>query len=75
MVRHARAEQYEDVRRPVLAVGNDYPADHTHPLHQHRRAQLLHAITGTMVVTTDQAAGSCRRNKVSGFQAASGTDF
>jgi AraC-like DNA-binding protein/mannose-6-phosphate isomerase-like protein (cupin superfamily) len=54
MVRHARAEQYEDVRRPVLAVGNDYPADHTHPLHQHRRAQLLHAITGTMVVTTDQ---------------------
>jgi AraC-like DNA-binding protein/mannose-6-phosphate isomerase-like protein (cupin superfamily) len=54
MVRDARAAQYEDVRRPVVAVGNDYPADHTHPLHQHRRAQLLHAITGTMVVTTEQ---------------------
>jgi mannose-6-phosphate isomerase-like protein (cupin superfamily) len=54
MVRHARAAQYEDVPRPVMAVGNDYPAHHTHPMHQHRRAQLLHAITGTMVVTTEQ---------------------
>jgi AraC-like DNA-binding protein len=54
MVRHARAAQYEDVPRPVVAVGNDYPADHAHPPHQHRRAQLLHAMTGTMVVTTGQ---------------------
>jgi AraC-like DNA-binding protein/mannose-6-phosphate isomerase-like protein (cupin superfamily) len=54
MVRHARAAQYEDVPRPVVAVGNDYPSNHAHPMHQHRRAQLLHAIAGTMVVTTEQ---------------------
>jgi AraC-like DNA-binding protein/mannose-6-phosphate isomerase-like protein (cupin superfamily) len=56
MVRHARASQFEHVLRPVVAVGNDYPAGHVHPAHAHRRAQLLHAIAGTMVVSTDQGA-------------------
>ena len=56
MVRHARASQFEHVLRPVVAVGNDYPAGHVHPAHRHRRAQLLHAIAGTMVVSTDQGA-------------------
>jgi AraC-like DNA-binding protein/mannose-6-phosphate isomerase-like protein (cupin superfamily) len=55
MARDARASQFEHVLRPV-AVGNDYPAGHVHPAHRHRRAQLLHAITGTMVVATDQGA-------------------
>jgi mannose-6-phosphate isomerase-like protein (cupin superfamily) len=56
MVRDARAAPYESIQRPVVAVGNVYPAGHTHPMHQHHRAQLLHAITGTMVVTTDHGA-------------------
>lgn len=56
MVRNARAAAYEDIQRSVVAVGNVYPAGHTHPMHEHSRAQLLHAITGTMVVTTDQGA-------------------
>ena len=56
MVRDARASQFEHVLRPVVAVGNDYPAGHVHPAHRHRRAQLLHAIAGTMVVSTDQGA-------------------
>lgn len=56
MVRHARAAQYEDALRPVIAVGNDYPAGHMHPRHRHRRAQLLHAISGTMIVSTDHGS-------------------
>jgi AraC-like DNA-binding protein len=56
MVRHARAALYENVSRPVLAVGNDYAANHQHPSHSHRRSQLLHAMTGTMVVSTDQGS-------------------
>jgi AraC-like DNA-binding protein/mannose-6-phosphate isomerase-like protein (cupin superfamily) len=56
MVRHARANQFEQVPRTLVAVGNDYPAGHVHPAHRHRRAQLLHAIAGTMVVSTGQGA-------------------
>jgi AraC-like DNA-binding protein len=47
---------YEDVPRPVVAVGNDYASGHEHPSHRHRRSQLLHAMTGTMVVSTDQGS-------------------
>src|SRR5262245_21265673 len=56
MVRHAKASQFEHVLRPLVAVGNDHPAGHVHPAHGHRRAQLLHAIAGTMVVSMDQGA-------------------
>lgn len=56
MVRDARAAQYEDVRRPIIAVGNEFPSGHTHPMHSHRRSQLLHAIAGTMVVSTDRGS-------------------
>jgi AraC-like DNA-binding protein len=56
MARHVRAEQIERVARPVVAVGNDYPAGHRHPPHRHRRSQLLFAETGTMLVQT--TAGS-----------------
>jgi AraC-like DNA-binding protein/mannose-6-phosphate isomerase-like protein (cupin superfamily) len=56
MVRQARAAGFEDVARPVIAVGNDYPAGHVHPTHSHRRGQLLHAATGTMVVSTAHGA-------------------
>ena len=56
MVRNARAAQYEDVRRPIIAVGNEFPSGHSHPTHVHRRSQLLHAIAGTMVVSTGQGS-------------------
>jgi AraC-like DNA-binding protein/mannose-6-phosphate isomerase-like protein (cupin superfamily) len=56
MVRDARAARYEDVRRPVIAVGNEFPSGHTHPMRAHRRSQLLHAIAGTMVVSTGQGS-------------------
>jgi AraC-like DNA-binding protein/mannose-6-phosphate isomerase-like protein (cupin superfamily) len=56
MVRDARAVQYEDVQRPIIAIGNEFPSGHTHPAHMHRRSQLLHAIAGTMVVSTAQGS-------------------
>ncbi|HEY6432085.1 MAG TPA: helix-turn-helix transcriptional regulator [Acetobacteraceae bacterium] len=52
MARHIRAHQIEHVPRPIIAVGNEYPAGHVHPSHQHRRAQLLFAERGTMLVQT-----------------------
>lgn len=56
MARGVRAEQIEGVARPVVAVGNDYPAGHRHPTHRHRRAQLLFAERGTMLVETAEGA-------------------
>lgn len=56
MARHVRAAQVEEVARPIVAVGNDYPDGHHHPPHRHRRAQLLFAEHGTMLVQTGQGA-------------------
>lgn len=56
MARHIRAAQIEATPRPVVAVGNDYPAGHEHPAHSHRRSQLLFAERGTMLVRTGQGA-------------------
>jgi AraC-like DNA-binding protein len=56
MARHIRAQEIEAVPRPVTAVGNDYPAGHVHPAHQHRRSQLLFAEWGTMLVQTATGA-------------------
>ena len=56
MVRNARAAQYEATPHAVIAVGNDYPADHLHPAHRHRRSQLLYGAVGTMIVETEQGA-------------------
>jgi quercetin dioxygenase-like cupin family protein len=56
MIRHVRALDYENVSRPVFAVGNNYASGREHPAHSHRRSQLLHAVTGTMVVSTDHGA-------------------
>ncbi|MDO9501834.1 helix-turn-helix domain-containing protein [Falsiroseomonas sp.] len=53
MVRRARAQEYEATPRPLIAVGNDYPAGHWHPTHSHRRGQFLHAERGTMMVATE----------------------
>lgn len=56
MARHIRAAQIEAIPRPVVAVGNDYPAGHEHPAHSHRRSQMLFAEHGTMLVRTGQGA-------------------
>jgi len=56
MARHIRAVTLEDIDRPVIAVGNDYPAAHRHAAHAHRRGQLLFAETGTMLVETQHGS-------------------
>ncbi|HEX4328113.1 MAG TPA: helix-turn-helix transcriptional regulator [Burkholderiales bacterium] len=56
MARNTRAARLEHTPRPIVAVGNDYPAGHEHAPHQHRRSQLLFAETGTMVVKTAQGS-------------------
>jgi AraC-like DNA-binding protein/mannose-6-phosphate isomerase-like protein (cupin superfamily) len=56
MARHIRANEIEAVPRPITAVGNDYPAGHVHPAHQHGRSQLLFAEWGTMLVQTASGA-------------------
>lgn len=47
---------YEDVPRPLVAVGNDYPAAYELDWHRHRRGQLLYAATGVVAVRTPQGA-------------------
>lgn len=42
--------------RPVLPIATDYPPGHLLDWHQHRRAQLLYAATGTMLVETADGA-------------------
>lgn len=54
MARNTRASALEPRPEPIVAVGNSYPAGHRHPLHRHRRNQLLYASTGVMVVGTAQ---------------------
>ena len=47
---------YEDVPRPLVAIGNDYPASHELDWHRHRRGQLLYAAKGVVAVRTPQGA-------------------
>jgi AraC-like DNA-binding protein len=54
MVRNVRAATLETRPERIVAVGNSYPAGHKHPIHRHRRNQLLYASTGVMVVGTEQ---------------------
>ena len=56
MARHIRANEIDAVPRPITSVGNDYPAGHLHPPHQHRRSQLLFAEWGTMLLQTADGA-------------------
>ena len=54
MARNLRASALEARPEPIVAVGNSYPGGHTHPMHRHRRNQVLYASEGTMVVGTRQ---------------------
>ena len=47
---------YDTVARPVVAVGNEYPAGYVGQPHSHRRAQLLYGASGVMTVTTGHGA-------------------
>jgi AraC-like DNA-binding protein len=48
--------KYEDVPRPLVGIGNDYPASYELDWHRHRRGQLLYAAKGVVAVRTAQGA-------------------
>ncbi len=43
---------YQDVPRPVALLARDIPDNHTTTWHRHKRAQLVYASSGVMVVKT-----------------------
>ena len=51
----ARLLPFEQAPRPIVGFAHDYAADHQTGWHSHPRAQLLHAIMGTMRVATRSA--------------------
>ncbi len=54
MVRNVQVEQVDDVARPLIAVGNDYPDGHIIAPHRHRRGQLVSGRSGVLVVSTPE---------------------
>ncbi|MGA8706375.1 MAG: helix-turn-helix transcriptional regulator [Steroidobacteraceae bacterium] len=56
MLRRNDPNEYDDVDRPVIAIGNDYPPSFELDTHQHRRGQLLYAASGVVAVSTPQGA-------------------
>lgn len=53
---HRYPDDHEDVPRPVVGIGNDYPPSFELAEHQHRRAQFLYAARGVVAVSTPQGA-------------------
>src|SRR5262249_59797237 len=51
----ARLLPFEHAPRPMVGYARDYAAAHDTGWHQHPRAQLLHAVSGTMRVATTTA--------------------
>ena len=49
-----RLARLEAAEGAVVAIPTDYPDGYNVPRHRHSRAQLLHALTGAVLVTTDQ---------------------
>jgi AraC-like DNA-binding protein len=52
MVRNSKVEFFDDVQRPLIALGNDFPDGHTVLPHRHRRHQLLYGASGSVIVST-----------------------
>jgi AraC-like DNA-binding protein len=55
-MREVALAESEELPRPLVAVGNDYPASHELDWHRHRRGQLLYAAKGALAVRTPQGA-------------------
>lgn len=51
-----RSHDYEDVPRPVVGIGNDFPTSFELAEHQHRRGQFLYAASGVVAVGTPEGA-------------------
>lgn len=51
-MRNVKIDDFDQLEREVVALGNDYVQGFILPPHQHRRAQLLYGATGLMHVST-----------------------
>lgn len=49
---HSRLDWLEGVSGPIVALPSDYPDGYRVPEHHHSRSQLLHALTGVVLVKT-----------------------
>jgi len=47
---------YDEVASAVIAIGNDYLADHVVQPHSHKRSQLIYGASGLMLVVTEHGA-------------------
>ncbi|WP_034912547.1 MULTISPECIES: helix-turn-helix transcriptional regulator [Erwinia] len=52
-MRNVHIDDHDNLKRDVVALGNDYPGGYLLSKHRHRRAQLLYGATGLMEVMTD----------------------
>lgn len=53
-MRRVQIEAVDYVPRPIIAIGNSYPAGHRIALHRHRRGQLISGTTGLIVLGTPE---------------------
>jgi AraC-like DNA-binding protein len=53
-MRSLNPDHYQDVPRPIAAMAKDFPDGNRVAPHLHRRAQLVFAAQGVMVVSTEQ---------------------
>lgn len=51
-----RSKDYEDVPRPVVGIGNTFPASFELAEHRHRRGQFLYAASGVIAVGTPEGS-------------------
>ncbi|AFR09544.1 AraC family transcriptional regulator [Nocardiopsis alba] len=52
-MRNIHVDEVDDIDRPVLAIGTDYPPGFVLARHRHRRAQFLYGVTGVMRVVAE----------------------
>ncbi len=55
-IQQRQPADYEDVPRPVVGIGNDYPPSFELAEHSHRRGQFLYASRGVVAVSTPDGA-------------------
>jgi AraC-like DNA-binding protein len=53
-VRYVHIDTVDHVPRPIIAIGNSYPAGHHIAPHQHRRGQLISGASGLIVLATPE---------------------
>ncbi|HEX7916785.1 helix-turn-helix transcriptional regulator [Rudaea sp.] len=56
MQRSKKSIDYQYVPRPIAVLADDYPSGFHDPMHRHVRAQLVYAISGVTILSTQDAS-------------------